>query len=137
MIEDACERDLRAGELDAEGVRDRRWHELRIADRGQRHEVRAVAKLVRGLLGDAEREPRLSGAARTCERHEARALEKTLAFGDLARPADERRRLRRKERRGSVEAPHGGKVRRGPADDELIEALRSRQILEPELAEVA
>src|SRR5207237_9924334 len=61
VIENARQRQLRAAHLHTEGMRDRRRHKARIADRRERDEESAVAECRRRLLGDAERQSGLSG----------------------------------------------------------------------------
>ena len=137
VIEHARKRHLRAAHLHTEGLRDRRRNELRIADRRERDEESAVAECRRRLLGDAERQSGLSGPSGPGQRDESRFLEEPLPFGDLALAADEARRLRRQERRGAIECPKRRKVGSAPADHELVEALRTREIFQPEFAEIA
>src|SRR2546421_4719401 len=137
VIEHARKRHLRAAYLNTEGVRDRRRNELRIADRREREEESAVAECRRRLLGDPQRQSGLSRPSRPGQRDESRLLEEPLPFGDLALAADEARRLRWQERRGAIECPKRRKVGSAPADHELIEVLRIREIFQPELTEVA
>ncbi len=129
VIDQTRERQLRATHLHAEGVRDRRRNELRVGDGRERDEECAVAESGRRLLRDAQRQSGLSCPSRPGEGHEPRALQKSLTFGDLARSSDERRRLRRQERRRPIEAADGREVRGGPNDHELIDPLRPCEVL--------
>ncbi len=54
VIEHTGERHLATANLDAEGVRDRRWDELGVGDRRERNEERSVAEVVSGLLRDPQ-----------------------------------------------------------------------------------
>ena len=82
-----------------QGVRDRRSDVCRIVQRAQVDEVPPVGQRPPELPGGLEREPRLSGSARTGERDEAdvRAAEQPGHRGQLQLTADERR-----QRRGQV-----------------------------------
>ena len=137
MIDYARKWSLGARDLNTERVRDGRWHELGVGYRRKRDEERAIAESIRRLLGDAQRESGLSRPSGPGERDESRLLEEALTFGDLALAADEARRLRRQERRGAIECPKRRKVGSAPADHELVEALRTREIFQPEFAEIA
>ena len=79
-------------------MRDRRSDVCRIVERGQVDEVAPVGQRPPELPGGLEREPRLSGSARTGERDEADvgAAEQPGDRGQLELTADERRQRRRK-----------------------------------------
>src|SRR5881409_2506755 len=64
-------------------------------------------------------------------------LEEPQPLGDLALAPDECRGLWRQMGRRTVEAPQRREVRRAAGDDRLVDALRPREVLQAELAEIA
>jgi hypothetical protein len=88
----------------AEGLRDRRGDEVRVASRGEGDEGDAGGEVRREDLGHPQRQARLADAARTGQRQEADAPvpEEVAERGDLALPSDQRR-----QRNGEVAAELG------------------------------
>ena len=80
-----------------ERVDERGSEQLRVADRGEADEHRAVAKLRAELLCGGEPEPRLSRAARSGECHETHVIppQERTHRGDFQAATHERRRRRR------------------------------------------
>ncbi len=84
--------------LGPERLRGRLQHQLRVAQRRQRHPEHAVRVAVRRLGGGLEAEPRLARAPRPGQRQQPRALEQAEHLRELVLPAEERRRRNRQIR---------------------------------------
>ena len=76
-------------------LRDRGQHQIRIPDRGQGHEIRAIRAAARDLRGQLEAEPRLAAAARAGESQQAAVFQELLQVPELTSPADEASQLAR------------------------------------------
>jgi hypothetical protein len=87
----------------------RRSEEVGIGDRGQRHEPDAVGERLDQLGTDLQSEPCLSGAARSCQRHDADTLllDQRARRGDLCLATEERGRLGGKVVQMAIEALEG------------------------------
>src|SRR5205823_347569 len=118
------------------GQRDGGRDEGRIGDRGELHEEDATVVLTSRQLGDAQAEARLAGAAGTGEGQETRAPQQLADSGHLSLATDEAgdlwrqvgRRFKRARRR---------EVGRQARDQELEQALRTVEVLQPVFAELA
>jgi hypothetical protein len=70
-------------------LRNRGEDEIRVLDRGQRHEVHAVREAAGDLRRQLEAKPGLAAATRAGEGQQAAALQQGLQILQLALPADE------------------------------------------------
>ena len=115
-----------------DGVFDR----CRIGDGRQGNPVDAVDELLRDVGGELQREQRLAGPAGPGEGDETGVRPEERETGaEVGATPDKRNRLRRQI--GGGEGARRRELRRQTLDLELVEALRSREILEPELSEIA
>ena len=137
VVDEALDRRATAAIRQHEGLRDRRGHQLRVADGCQLDEPHAVGVVAQSASGDLEAEARLPGAARPGEGQQAVIRQQSADGVDLRVAAEERRQAGRKVVRRRVEGADRGEVVQQPTDDELPEALRMLEVLEPVLAEVA
>ena len=99
----------------------------------------AVAKPRRLLAGGPDGQARLARSARARQRQQPdrRILEVALDRFELGPAADERRRRDRQARRAVVDGHQRRERRFEVRMDQLEDALRAAEVLEPELAEVA
>ena len=121
----------------AEHPRDRGGHQGRVADRFERHEPDPVRELVGRGRRDLQREPGLAGAARPGQAQQPGPGQQRHGLAELLVAADEGRELGRQVVRPGVQRPQRREVGRHAIDDELGEALRGAQVLQPMLPEVA
>ena len=121
-------REALAAELvHAERAGDHRRNQIGVVNGGETDEERAVWKVRHELVGDAERETRLAGAARPDQRDEPRAVpHEPNERGDFIRPSDQRRSRTREVRRRGFRARRRELVLELVGDD-LVEVLRARQ----------
>jgi hypothetical protein len=118
-------------------LRDRRPDELRLRQRGERDPEDAAGESIDELRSRLERQARLSGAARSCDRDHSVAVRHQLAdLCHLALTADQRRARHREIRPGGAEGLQRWKFRFHPRGDRLVEPLRRRQVLQPVLAQI-
>ena len=118
--------------LGVERLRRRVEHELRVAQRRERHPVHAVGERFGDGARGLQREPCLAAPACARQRQQTRAVEQQRAhLRELSLPTEERRR--RHGQVGAVEAPE----RRKLLVSQLVEPLRRGEVLQPVLAEVA
>ena len=115
---------------------DRRGHEVRVADGGELDEEDAVLVCGQAFGGDLQREARLACSAGPGQRDEAGPLEQITDRGDLVFATDEVRQLDGQVVRASVEGPESRECRRETGRLDLVDALRSRQVLETMRAEL-
>ncbi len=135
-IQEPLERRALAGFQEADRGDDGRGDELRLGHRIERDEEHAIGELLGDLGGDLEAESGLAGAAGSGQRQESRSFEEGPGGLDLAIAPDEARQLGRQVVRGGVERAQGREVGRQPGDHQLVETLRSGQVLQAALAEV-
>ncbi len=122
---------------DAEGGGDARGDEHRVPDGLEGHEEDAIREVVRRPGGELERESRLAGAARAGQGQEPGRREQPGRCLDLGVATDERRQLGRQVVGPGVERPECREIGRQPGGDDLEDAHRRAQVLEPVLPEVA
>jgi len=106
-------------------------HKVRVTQRRERHPEHTVRVPVGRLGGGLEAEPGLSGSARTGQRQQAGVREQAEYLPEFVLTTEERRRGDRQVR------PVKALQRRKLPLPELVQALRSREILQTVLAEVA
>ena len=123
---------------EAERLGDRGRDELPVAHRRERDEEDAAVERLDHRCCDLEGEPGLSGAARPGERQQTCvvAREQLADLLELPRAADERIRLGREVGRPVAQRRQRREVGREALDDQLVEALRAGQVLEPMVAQV-
>ena len=112
-------------------------HEGRVADRFEGHEPDPVREFVGCGRRDLQREPGLAGAAGSGQAQQPGPGQQRHGLAELLVAADERRELGRQVVRPGVQRPQRREVVRHALDDELGDALRGAQVLEPMLPEVA
>ena len=120
-----------AGDLPhAERLGDRRDDEVGIGDRGQRDEPDAVRERLDQLRADLQAEPRLAGAARSGQGHDAGALllQQRARRGDLRFAAEERGRLRGEVVQVAVETLERREVDDQARTAQLVDVLRLQQV---------
>ena len=139
VLDQRLERALARLLAQAERLRDRRHDELRLADRRELDEGRAVREPLAHAGGELEREPGLAGAAGADQRQQAHvvAREQLAGLGELALAPDEGVRHRGEAREPVVERVQRRELVRQAVDLELVELLRAGQVLQHVLAEVA
>jgi hypothetical protein len=121
---------------EAELMGDRSRDELRVPDGAERHEEDPIGEGVCHAGGHLERQPGLAGPARSGEREEPRLADERRHLAELALAAQEAGDLRGQVVRRGIERPERREVRREAGNDELLDVLRSREVLQPSLAEV-
>ena len=123
--------------LQADLLGDRPGNQHRLGQRFECDEVDAIGEAVQRTPCDIERQPGLADAARSCERQKRRGLEQFEEVIDLARPADETRRLGREVVRRCADRPDRWEVGRETACEHLVDLDRRFEILESMRAEPA
>src|SRR5207247_6688478 len=103
-LENTPERVFLPADVHTERVRDRRWDELRVGDRGKRHPERAVGEAGRRFGRELQRESRLPCPSWAGERQKAGSIEEAKSLDDVAVPPDERRDLLRQIVRRAIQA---------------------------------
>jgi hypothetical protein len=104
---------------------------LRVARRCQRNPEDAVFEVVGGVGGNLQGEPGLAGSTRANQRDQAMLAEERAGLLAFALASHQRRRLYGQV--GEVECPKWREV----CVSELVQVLRSREVLQPVLTEVA
>ncbi len=120
----------------AERRRDGRCHQRRIDDGFDRHEEDAVGIVLDRLGGDLQCQARLARAAGSREGQESRAAEQAPGLGDFSHATHEAGRQDGQVVGRSVERAQRWELVGQAGDDELADALRTREILEPVLPEI-
>ena len=121
---------------DAQGARDPRRDEHRVADRLERHEEDAVGEVVGGP-GELERQARLAGPARAGQRQQPGRGEQAGGLVELGVAPDEGRQLGRQVVRPRVEGRSAGNSSQAARRPRPGRCARGGQVLEPVLPEVA
>ena len=123
----------------AERLRDRRQHELGIANGREEHGEGTVVEPLDELRGCLHRETRLSGPAGARQRQEAclPLAEPARDLRELALTADQPMRRHRKVGRAVAERFQRRKPGVQAIDHEVVETLRLAQVFQSMLAEVA
>jgi hypothetical protein len=114
----------------AHDLADRRLDEDRPTERLERHPPDPVREVRCRVSGDLERKPRLSNTAGPDDRHESMLTQQPVELGELAFATDQGRR-----RCGNIRPVQSPKRRKLIRTD-LIEPLRTWEILEPVLTQI-
>ena len=112
--------------VDAEGRRDPRRDEHRVADRFERHEEDPVGEVVGRPGRQLQRQPGLAGPARTGQRQQPGRGEQPGRLVELRVAPDERRQLDRQVVRPGVERPERRERRRQAVGLDLEDAAPAR-----------
>src|SRR5439155_19042878 len=107
--------------------------QLRTADRGQVDEECAIGEAIEHLRSDLQPQPGLPRAARPGQRYQARRLttEQLADGGDFLLPPNEGSRLHRQVLRPGFQRPQGREVAWQIRQDNLEQALRKLEVLDP------
>src|SRR5215471_16552953 len=112
-------------------------HEASVRHMRQFHEPYAVGITFEHIGSDLQRQTRLADAARTDQRHQARARQQLLDVRKFLLASDERGHLLREIVRCRFERPQRGKMLLQSRMHDLVEALGAREIAQPHGAQVA
>ena len=123
---------LRNVEGTDQGVR----HETRIGKTREIHEPHTVAVHLDPICRCLQREPGLTCAAGTGQRHQPGRFEGGLDRGQLRRPANEARQLGRKVVPERAERAQRRELGLEPRVDDLADVLGPREVTKPVLPEV-
>ena len=127
MIDERIDNRSAGGRLHAEHASHRLRHEVRVAQRRELDQPRAISKLMQHLPRELERQPALADAAGAEEGEQARARKELRCIRELAVAADEGSELQRQIVRQARERVVGGGCAFGqhlPDGDRLLDVFQ-------------